>query len=71
MMNDHDILERLRGLGESRADRAAKIAASRLAPGRALTVNAFGMWYSRGEVPDAWRAAALDALGMLRAEAAE
>lgn len=64
-VHDTEILRRLSGIGESRADRAARLMASKLAPGRELTPSALGMWFTREEVPDAWRAAALDVLGLL------
>ncbi len=65
-MAEIDILEDVRGLGESRAEIAVALRASPLAPnGKELSPSALGMWFTRGHVPLMWRAAALERLGRI------
>ena len=65
------MLERVRGLGDSRSEIADQLLASPLAPqGKALSPSALGMWFTRGSVPHMWRPAVLERLGHIRADGA-
>lgn len=66
-MTETDILESVKGLGESREQIAATICASPLAPERRLSPSALGMWFTRGQVPFMWRSAVLERLGRIKA----
>ena len=68
-MTNGDLLLRCSKLGDSRAKRAERIAASEYAPGP-LSPSAFGMWYTRAAVPFRWRMAVMDVLGLISAEKA-
>lgn len=65
-MSEIDLLEGVKGMGETRAQIAAHICASPLAPQRTLTPSGLGMWFSRGRVPYMWRPAVLERLGRIR-----
>ena len=61
-----NILDEVRGLGESRAEISSALRASPLAPsGKELSPSALGMWFTRGHVPHMWRSAALERLGRI------
>lgn len=67
-MDEIDILDEVRGLGDSRADIASLLCASPLAPnGKQLSASALGMWFVRGQVPHMWRSAVLERLGRIKA----
>ena len=67
-MAESDILNEVRGFGESRADIVSVVRASPLAPGgKELTPSALGMWFTRGRVPLMWRSAVLERLGRIDA----
>lgn len=69
-MVEIDILEEVRGLGESRTEIATVLCASPLAPnGKELSPSALGMWFSRGNVPLMWRSAVLERIGRITAGA--
>lgn len=66
-MSEIDLLEGVKGMGETRAEIAARICASPLAPERELSPSALGMWFTRGQVPYMWRSAVLERLGRIKA----
>lgn len=67
-MEKIDILNDVRGLGESRAAITSVLHASPLAPsGKLLSPSALGMWFVRGQVPLMWHAAVLERLGRIKA----
>ena len=70
-MTNTNLVQNIRSLGGSRAEIAASLLASPLAPeGKPLSDSALGMWFSRREVPYMWRAAALERLGHIKGVAA-